>query len=303
VEHNQPVEVGSAASRLFFHGNVWQRESIKEGEDTSTEPTKTGLDKLGTPGTTEVPEYVANRKQDYRFLGFYPQLFVVVTLVSVFGYWWMISSYTENIRWLILPVLNLPILVFLGSVYVFHYIYYSGVPLSPPSPNYMPSEEEAKRLALFRWFPELRKRIAWVHLLDTSRSPITSHQVEIPIIREETSTTTVTDPTTITTTTPPPETAAITIYFKREDLNSSLYSGVKPRTLEFLMASCEANHYHRKAKGLVEGDNCFLYAMGAPGSNQSAATFTHANKVKGVIPGMIAAVPQPPSACNFCLFW
>jgi hypothetical protein len=77
------------------------------------------------------------------------------------------------------------------------------------------------------------------------------------------------------------------------------------------MASCEANHYHRKKAGLVTTDTCTLYAMGAPGSNQSAATFTHASKVKGrsllgpvnskgVIPGMIAAIPQPPSACN-CL--
>lgn len=47
------------------------------------------------------------------------------------------------------------------------------------------------------------------------------------------------------------------------------------------MASCEANHYHRRQAGLLDTDSCTLYAMGAPGSNQSAATFTHASKVKG----------------------
>lgn len=58
-------------------------------------------------------------------------------------------------RWLIVLIVNLPIVMFLASIYVFHYIYYWGVPPSRPSPNYLPSEEEANHLALFRWFPEV----------------------------------------------------------------------------------------------------------------------------------------------------
>lgn len=48
--------------------------------------------------------------------------------------------------------------MFLASIYVFHYIYYWGVPPSRPSPNYLPSEEEANHLALFRWFPEVTEK-------------------------------------------------------------------------------------------------------------------------------------------------
>lgn len=256
-------------NRLKFSGNIWQRG--KEQDLPSTQQ----RDTLLSAPNQEV------RKGTIRLLGFYSQLAVFTICTLLLGYWWMVSPLTEGFRyaieqllltprWLILPLVNLPIFMFLTSIYVFHYIYYWGVPPSRPSPNYLPSEEEASKLALFRWFPhvfhttgttniKLRHNIAWVRLLDTSRSAMTQHSIELD--------------------TPTPQT--ITIYFKREDLNSKLYSGVKPRTLEFLMASCEANHYHRKELGIVSTNTCTLYAMGAPGSNQSAATFTHASKVKG----------------------
>eukprot|EP01127_Copromyxa_protea_P017033 TRINITY_DN5157_c0_g1_i1.p1 TRINITY_DN5157_c0_g1~~TRINITY_DN5157_c0_g1_i1.p1 ORF type:complete len:662 (-),score=97.78 TRINITY_DN5157_c0_g1_i1:20-2005(-) len=262
-------------SRVHFSGNIWEagEQLIQDNTTNNTE------NSTSSSNDTSAPHNV--RKKSIRLLGFYSQLGVGASLFLLVGYWWLVSPLTEGYRWLIVPVVNFPILMFLASIYVFHSIYYGGVPPSLPSPNYLPSEEEANQLALFRWFPELRHKIAWVRLLDTSRSPMTHHTI-------------------VLNSSEPSLASDVTIYFKREDLNSNLYSGVKPRTLEFLMASSEANHYHRKKAGIVKSDTCTLYAMGAPGSNQSAATFTHASKVKGVIPGMIAAIPQPPNACN-CL--
>eukprot|EP01126_Amoeba_proteus_P062775 TRINITY_DN8583_c0_g2_i1.p1 TRINITY_DN8583_c0_g2~~TRINITY_DN8583_c0_g2_i1.p1 ORF type:complete len:653 (-),score=102.99 TRINITY_DN8583_c0_g2_i1:98-1933(-) len=279
------------SDRIHFEGNVWHKE---RGESVSNLDV---MDSIPIPTSTESEILLeSNSKVDThrttstvptfrRFLGFYPQLFFLTFSLATFGYWWVVSPYTDGIRWLIIPILNLPVLMYLMSIYIFHYIYYAGVPPSIPSPNHLPTEAEACQLALFRWFPELRHKIAWVRLLDTPRSPITKHSINLNLYKSETA------PTVATT---------IIIYLKREDLNSLTYSGVKPRTLEFLLASCEANHYHKKKNGIVNTDHCTLYAMGAPGSNQSAATFSHAHKVRGVVPGMLAAVPQPPTACN-CL--
>ena len=180
------------------------------------------------------------------------------------------------------------------TAYMFSWIYENGIPITPPpdatqieaalpvgSPGRRICDDlmnSALECALFRWFPKLMSRLSWTKLLDHPQSPVTKHTIRLPIG------------------------CSLNVWLKREDLNCLKYGGVKVRTLEFLLANARMHYDMQKQKSDDHNVDhsrrpCAAYVVGAPGTNQGAATFSHASSL-AIKPGGILCVPQATSVCN-----
>jgi len=124
---------------------------------------------------------------------------------------------------------------------------YVSIPICPPTRRQL-EEEDLDGNPLYRAVPALRGRFAYRQLGDF---PTPVHRFTARCEGQE-----------------------IAFWVKREDLSSPLYGGNKVRTLQYLLASCEAlvEQSHADAKKA-------FYAIGTGGSNQVVATKVHAAAV------------------------
>jgi hypothetical protein len=102
-------------------------------------------------------------------------------------------------------------------------------------------EENQDNHALFRYLPELKRKIAWRQL---GNYPTPIHRGTYNYISKDHGT--------------------ARFYVKREDLSSPYYGGNKVRTLQHQLAVCEAKDATKK-----------IYVTGTGGSNQIIATIVH----------------------------